>query len=120
MYRDAITQLQKGLSLSGGEPVYLSALGYTYGVSGKRDEALKIVRQLIVLSKRRYVSSYDIALVYVGLGEKDRAFDWLQKSFAERSTNPAFLKNSEIWGEMDTMRSDPRYAELKRRIGMPQ
>jgi TolB-like protein/DNA-binding winged helix-turn-helix (wHTH) protein/Flp pilus assembly protein TadD len=118
MYQDAIAAFQKGLDLSGGAPNYLSFLGYTYGVSGKRNEARKILLQLNQLSKRRYVSSYDIALVYVGLGEKDLAFDWLQNALAERSTDLVFLK-VRTRKEMDSVRSDPRYNELVRRIGLP-
>src|SRR5262249_32331188 len=75
MYPEAIANIQKAVDLSGGTPQFLSALGYTYGVWGKRNEALKILHQLILLSKRRYVSPYNLARVYLGLGEKDRAFD---------------------------------------------
>jgi tetratricopeptide (TPR) repeat protein len=117
MYQDAIAEIQKGVNLSGGAPGPLSALGYTYGVSGKRHEALKILQQLALLSKRRYVPPYDIALVYVGLGEKDRAFDWLQKAVADRSYRLVFLESMK---EMDSLRSDPRYAELVSQVGLPQ
>jgi len=115
MYPEAIANLQKAVDLSGGTPHFLSALGYTYGVWGKRNEALKILHQLTLLSKRRYVLPYDIARVYLGLGEKDRAFDWLQKAVADRSIGPPSLWSK----EMDSIRSDPRYAELIRRIGFP-
>ncbi len=117
MYQDAIAAFQKGLDLSGGAPNYLSFLGYTYGVWGKRDEARKILLQLNQLSKRKYVSPYEIGLVYVGLGEKDMAFDWLQKAVADRSIPLVPLKAEE---EMASLRSDPRYAELLSRIGLPQ
>ncbi|PYV66047.1 MAG: hypothetical protein DMG97_30665 [Acidobacteria bacterium] len=117
MYQEAIAQLQKGVDLSGGAPESLSALGYTYGVSRKRNEALKILHQLTLLSKRRYVPRYQIALVYVGLGEKDRAFDWLQKAVADHSIPLVFLRSAK---EMASLRSDPRYAELLSRIGLPQ
>src|SRR5215510_12744467 len=63
MYPEAIANIQKAVDLSGGTPQFLSALGYTYGVWGKRNEALKILHQLILLSKRRYVLPYDIARV---------------------------------------------------------
>ena len=117
MYQDAIAAFQKGLDLSGGAPNYLSFLGYTYGVWGKRNEAKKILLQLNQLSKRRYVSPYEIGLVYIGLGEKDMAFDWLQKAVADRSIRLVPLKAGE---EMASLRSDPRYAELLSRIGLPQ
>src|SRR5262249_9452071 len=115
MYTEAIANLQKAVDLSGETPQFLSALGYTYGVWGKRNEALKILHQLTLLSKRRYVSPYNIAMVYLGLGEKDRAFDWLQKAVADRSIPPHLVRSK----EMDSIRSDARYAELLRRIGLP-
>jgi tetratricopeptide (TPR) repeat protein len=117
MYQDAIAEIQKGVNLSGGAPNYLSFLGYTYGVWGKRNEARKILLQLSQLSKRKYVSPYEIGLVYVGLGEKDMAFDWLQKAVADRSIPLVPLKDGK---EMASLRSDPRYAELLSRIGLPQ
>jgi TolB-like protein/DNA-binding winged helix-turn-helix (wHTH) protein/Flp pilus assembly protein TadD len=116
MYQDAIANLQKGVDLSGA-PGALSALGYAYGMSGKREEALKTLQRLALLSQRRYVSPYDVATVYAGLGEKDLAFDWLQKAVADRSYEVVFLKSAK---EMDSLRSDPRFAELERRIGLPQ
>jgi Flp pilus assembly protein TadD len=116
MYPEAIEQLQKGVDLSGGSPQPLSLLGYTYGVSGKREKALAIVQKLKLLSKRRYVSPYDIAVVYAGLGEKDLAFDWLQKAVADRSGKLVHIKYDE---KLDTLHSDPRYSELLRRIGLP-
>jgi len=116
MYPEAIAQFQKAVDLSGGAPGALSALGYTYGLSGKRAKALKILQQLTLLSRRRYVPPYDIARVYVGLGEKDRAFDWLEKAVANRSIALPELRYQK---ELDSIRSDPRYSELIRRIGLP-
>src|SRR6516162_6115160 len=121
-YADAIDYFQTAVNLSGGAPGSLtpgslSLLGYAYGVSGKRTDALNVRRQLELLSQRRYVSPYDIAVVYVGLGEKDRAFKWLDKAVAERSTHLVMLNRP---GEMDSLRSDPRFAEVKRRVGLPE
>jgi tetratricopeptide (TPR) repeat protein len=115
MYREAIAAYQKAGGVSGGEPV-LSGLGYTYGIGGKRAEALKTLGQLKALSKRRYVSPASIARVYAGLGEKDLAFDWLQKAVTEHSIWLPGLRTDEEWANL---RSDPRYAELLRRIGLP-
>jgi TolB-like protein/DNA-binding winged helix-turn-helix (wHTH) protein/Tfp pilus assembly protein PilF len=117
MYQDAVAEIQKGVNLSGGAPAYLGHLGYTYGVWGKRNEARKILLQLNQLSKRRYVSPYAIALVYVGLDEKDLAFDWLQKAVTDRSIPPATLRMEE---ELASLRSDPRYALLVSQVGLPQ
>jgi DNA-binding winged helix-turn-helix (wHTH) protein/tetratricopeptide (TPR) repeat protein len=117
MYEDAIAQFQKGLDLSGGEPAYLAALGYVYGLSGKRAEAMNVLTQLASLSKHRYVSPYDIALIHVALGEKDSAFDWLEKALTARSYELVYLRLDK---RMETMRSDPRYSKLVRQIGLPQ
>jgi serine/threonine-protein kinase len=115
MYPEAILSYQKDVELSGGAPGSLSELGYTYGVSGKRDKAFEILERLKQLSKRRRVKAFQFALVYVGLGEKDRAFDWLQKGFADHDIDPGNLRRK----EMESIRSDPRYAELMRGIGLP-
>ena len=85
-------------------------------MSGEQDKALKIVQQLTVLSKHRYVPPYQIAFIYVGLDEKDRAFDWLQKAVADRSILLSLIRRGK---ELDSLRSDPRYSELIRRIGLP-
>jgi tetratricopeptide (TPR) repeat protein len=118
MYEEAIVNIQKGIELSGGAPNALSALGYTYAVSGERDKALKIVQQLTVLSTHRYVRPYHIAFIYAGLGEKDRAFVWLQNAVADRSILYCLL-DSQLRKELESLRSDPRYGELIRRIGLP-
>ncbi len=92
-------------------------MGYTYAVSGKRDEAEKILNQLTELSKRKYVSSYNMALIYIGLGEKDQALEWLENSYKERSDLLVYLK---VEPRLDTLRSDQRFAELMRRVGLAQ
>jgi TolB-like protein/DNA-binding winged helix-turn-helix (wHTH) protein/Flp pilus assembly protein TadD len=119
MYQEAITNTQKSVTLSGGEPRFLSALGYTYAIAGKRNEALGILRQLTLLSKSRYVSPFEIASIYAGLDQKDLAFNWLQKAVAEHSPDVVFLKTTTLQ-EMDSLRSDPRYAGLERLVGLPQ
>lgn len=116
MYPEAIEEIKKGVSLSDQEPEYLSDLGYVYAMSGRRVEATKTLKQLMQLSKRRYVSPYDVARVYVGLGEKDVAFDWLQKALADRTYALLFLRIDE---RMETLRPDPRFQDLLRRINLP-
>jgi TolB-like protein/Flp pilus assembly protein TadD len=119
MYQEAIANTQKSVTLSGGEPRFLSALGYTYAIAGKRKEALGILRQLTLLSKSTYVSPFEIASIHAGLDQKDLAFNWLQKAVAEHSRELVFLKSRTLV-EMDSLRSDPRYAELERQVGLPQ
>jgi hypothetical protein len=111
MYEDAIANLKKAVDLSEGGPGPLSALGYTYGVFGKRKEALKILHQLT----RSNAAPELIAKVYLGLGETDRAFDYLQKAVADHSIHPPSLRDQEL----DSIKSDRRYTELLHRMGLP-
>jgi TolB-like protein/DNA-binding winged helix-turn-helix (wHTH) protein/Tfp pilus assembly protein PilF len=115
-YQEAETQFQKGFELSEGSSEYLGRIGYVYGLERRHADALKIVDELALLSKRRYVSPYHVALVYVGVGDKDSAFDWLEKALDERARDIVFLN----WDDkMASLRSDSRYAELTRRVGLP-
>ena len=68
------------------------------------------------MSKNSYVPAITLAVVYVGMGDKDHAFLWLNKSYDERFTRLAYLRQETVW---DPLRSDPRYAELIRMMGFP-
>jgi TolB-like protein/DNA-binding winged helix-turn-helix (wHTH) protein/Tfp pilus assembly protein PilF len=117
-YVEAIQSFHRAIELSGGAPAQsLSQLGYAYGMSGKRAEAIEILRQLELLSKQRYVPRYAIAVVYVGLGERDLAFDWLDKAVSMHDPALVMLNRP---GEMDSLRSDQRFTELKHRVGLPE
>ena len=116
MYAEALTALQRAKSLSSDSPEVVALIGYTYAVSGRHVEASKILEELQVQSKERYVSPYYPAMVYAGLGERDKAFDWLEKAFEEREGRMTILK---IAPEFDSLRSDPRFASLVRRVGLP-
>ncbi len=117
MYEQAITEYQKALDLSGSRSRIVAELGYIYAVSGKRGEAQKALEELKELSGRRYVSSFYIGLIYMGLGEKDQAFASFERAYEERSPRLIDLKVDPIF---DPLRSDPRFAELLRRVGLPQ
>ena len=114
MYEEAIAEFQKEV-VSRGDPVDTAVLGHAYAVAGNRAEAEKILKELTDLSKDRYVSPYFIALIYVGLNDKDEAFDRLEKAFAERSAGMVFLKVEPMF---DPIRSDPRFQDLLRRVGL--
>src|SRR5215469_419498 len=117
MYPEAIAAWQKARDLSGGDPTdALIGLGYTYAVWGKRAEALKILGELKAQSKRRYVSPSSIALIYLGMGEKDDAFDWLQKALTDHDIRLLLVSKGPEWA---SLRSDPRYTELLTRMGLP-
>ncbi len=116
MLEEAITEFQKGIDLSGGSPTYRAELGHACAVSCRRDEAQKVLNELKELSKRKYVSPYDMALIHAGLGENDRAFDWLQRAYDYRSFYMALLK---VEPAFDNFRPDPRFQDLVRRVGLP-
>lgn len=92
-------------------------LGWVYAVAGKRADALKIAKDTEELSSRTYVDFYQLATIYAGLGEKDEAFRLLEKGYQERSAGMLYLLIDPFW---DNVRSDPRYLDLLRRIGLPQ
>jgi hypothetical protein len=82
-----------------------------------RSEAQKLLDELDGLSQSRYVSAYDLALVHMGLGDKDRAFQLLEKAYQERSSALSWLK---VDARLDPLRSDARFQDLIRRVGLPQ
>lgn len=120
MHKEAIAQLQKSNDLLGGNPGGIATneawLGYAYGLAGRRQDALKIVDTLKNRSRRMYVSPLSIALVYAGLGDKDKAFQWLDKAYNEHSGDMNLLKVNPTW---DPLRSDPRFQDLLRRMNFP-
>ncbi len=115
MYEQAIEQFEKAREQSGGSPVVAAALGHAYALAGKRHEAEKIIEELLDTSKPRIGSSYDIAIIYTGLGEKERAFEWLEKAFHERNDSLAYLNADP---RFDPIRTDPRFDHLLNRIGL--
>jgi TolB-like protein len=115
-YPEAISEIQLAASLSGRLPSVLSALGYTRGLMGEGAEARKILDELHLLSAKRYVSAYDMALVHLGLGETDRVMEWLEKAFKERSSWMVWLKAEPVF---DNLRSDPRFQRIVQDVGLP-
>jgi len=112
MYNEAIAELQKAIELSAGSTTFRSNLAYAYAESGKREEASKILSEL--KNKSHGVpNAPEIALVYVGLDDKNQAMAWLEKAYAERF-NPSVLRRPAF----DPLRSDPRFQNLLRRIGL--
>lgn len=117
MYQEAISEHQKAISLDPENAFALSSLGYTYTISGRKDEARKVLNQIQELSARRYVSPLDIASIYAGLGEKDKTFELLEKAYREHDNDLLFLK---VHPPLESLRSDSRFQDLLRRIGLPQ
>lgn len=117
MFQEAKEEVRKAVLLSDQPPTMTATLGYIYAVSGELQEARKILTELTELSKRQFFSPYHIGLIHVALGEKDEAFVWLEQSFeAKEDAVVSFKQNPRL----DPLRSDPRFADLVRRIGLPE
>ena len=92
-----------------------AGLGWVYALAGRRGDARKVIEQFKVLEARADVDHYNVAVVYAGLGEKDRTFEALERAYAQRSGSLAFLNADPFFKDM---RSDPRYEDLLHRIGL--
>ncbi len=117
MYREALAEYEKFATLSGGSPLSTAFVAYAHARLGQRSQAFGVLDQLRAASKQRYVPALSFAIVYVGLGEKEQAFLWLQKAYDERTNSLAYLKVQATW---DPLRPEPRFADLVRRMGLPQ
>jgi len=94
-----------------------AALTQTLGTARRREEAIQILDDLTKLAKQKYVPSYFFAGIHIGLGEDDRAIEYLEKSYEERSHWLIYLH---LDPSMDGLRSNPRFQDVLRRIGLPQ
>ncbi len=115
MHSQAIESFEKGTTFIEIRTMSIAALGYAYAVIGKKNDAQNRLDQLKDLSKKKYVDPFDIALIYVGLGEKELAFEWLEKAYEERSMYMFLIKVDPFF---DNLRSDPRYISLLEKMGL--
>jgi TolB-like protein/DNA-binding winged helix-turn-helix (wHTH) protein len=113
--RQAVAELRKAASLPTGGVYEMMYLGHALAVAGAKAEAQKELDKMFALSKSRYVPPSFIAMIYVGLGDKDRAFALFEKAYAEKFVHPWVLSDPRL----DPIRSDARFKDLKRRIGLP-
>jgi len=113
LHEEAIKELQKAIAIAGRTASVLALLGHAYATSGKQAEAQKILAELKEMSKTAYVSPWDMAILYVGLDDKDRALEQLNKAYDDRAGWIIDLKVDPI---LDPLRSDPRFAELVSRM----
>ncbi len=116
MYDEGIAVFERELVTSPGNPNVLSDLGRGYALAGRKAEAQKVLDQLSAISKQRYVAPKSVATIYADLGEKDRAFEWLEKSYQDRSISAGVGIKS--FPAFDPLRSDPRFADLLRRMNL--
>jgi tetratricopeptide (TPR) repeat protein len=98
------------------DPEAFGCLGYAYGIAGERSKALDVLGELLEVRKTRYIQPQNVALVYIGLGEYDSAFEWLDRAYIDRCGPLTYLK---VWPFIDRLRSDPRYIDLITRLGLP-
>jgi len=111
MYQEAISEFHAALLGIATQP--LAGIGHAYALSGRRSEALKVLEQLQETSTRSFVSPFDFATVYVGLGEKDQAIAWLERAIEVHSFPVIYLNTDP---RFDSLRSDPRYLALLHRV----
>ena len=116
MVPQAIAELRKAAAISGDSPPMLGSLGHAFGVTGNKAEADKILGQLLEQSKKQYVSPFYVSIVYAGLHENEKAMDWLEKAYEDRSNAIIFVK---VDPDFDGLRSNPRFQALLRRLALP-
>lgn len=114
---EAISECEKGQASSPDAGAFDPLLSYAYARAGRKTEAVKILQRMHAASAIRYMPPTDFAWVYTGLGDKEQAFHWLETALAQRDTNLERFKVDPIW---DPLRSDARFADLVRRVGLPQ
>jgi TolB-like protein/Flp pilus assembly protein TadD len=117
MYREAISEFQQAVNNSNRAPQPLVALGHAYAVSGETIEAQKVLDELKGLSQERYVSPYGVAIVYLGLGDHERTYQWLDRAYDEENTELTFLR---VDPRLDPLRNDLRFKELLKKVGFPE
>jgi tetratricopeptide (TPR) repeat protein len=110
----AIASMQRALQLA-VDPEASAMLGHVYGRAGRRADAERIVSSLVDQYRRGRGQAYAVALVHAGLGDRDRAFDWLDKAFEDRSE---YVITLQVDAMLDPLRSDPRFEGFLRRAGL--
>jgi len=115
-YEAALAEGEKGVQLSGGSTLMKAALAQSLATAGQKEKSLHILDELTKLSRHKYVAPYFLAGIHIGLGEADRAMEYLEKSFEEHSHWLIYLH---LDPGMDGLRSNARFLELLQRVGLP-
>ena len=113
-YKDALDEFEKAYAL-GKDPRVLMLCSVTYSRMGRRDEAAKKIKELEKIAREKYVSPYYFALAFTALGEKDKAFEWLEKAFAAREGRMTMIKADPLLKDLN---SDSHFKELLKRVGL--
>jgi adenylate cyclase len=117
MYADVISLYKTSIESDPSGDDFIQVLGYAYAKSGRRSEAEEVLRKLDELANRQYAERFGPATIYAALGEKDKAFAELEKSFIARDWGIARLS---VDYNIDSLRDDPRYKDLVRRMRLPE
>jgi len=117
MLRKALMEGKKAAAFDSDKAAILGCIGGCYASLGRKNEAVKVIKQLRELAKKRYVPSFVFAWIYMNLREKERTLEYLEQAYAERSSYLAVIG---IETGLDFLRSDPRFANLQRKIGLPE
>jgi TolB-like protein/DNA-binding winged helix-turn-helix (wHTH) protein/Tfp pilus assembly protein PilF len=116
MYKEGMVDFEKGVAISPDDAVALTGLGYGYAVTGRSAEAQTVLDKLTSLSKQKYVGAIFMAKIYTGLRQQEKAFEWLEKAYEDRSiVSVGFIKTNPMF---DPLRPDPRFADLLRRTNL--
>lgn len=115
MYPEALAAFEKAITLSGRGSDNLAALAYVHARAGQRRQAERVLATMKQMSRETYVSAYNMALVYTGLGDKESAFEWLEEALSERAWAMAEVN---VEPALDPLRSDPRFGDIVRRVGL--
>jgi tetratricopeptide (TPR) repeat protein len=115
MFEEAFAEAQKAIELTGGASITKASLGYAYAMAGRSEEARKILAELAEISNKTYVSPVAIAVIHARLGEKDKAFKYLEKAYEIRDHWMDYLKVLRMFGPL---RGDPRFADLLKKMNL--
>jgi TolB-like protein/DNA-binding winged helix-turn-helix (wHTH) protein/Flp pilus assembly protein TadD len=116
LHSEAVDELKRAANLSGGSPLYTAQVGVAFAVAGRNRDALRMARELEIMSRTRYVSPYGLAQIYSALNKKDDTFKWLQTAYDDHAVWMGYLAVDPIF---DRYRSDERFKDLLRRVGLP-
>ncbi len=115
MYREAISAAQKGFEFTGGAPITKGIYGCILAMSGDKEKAEQVLFELKEQAKLGFVPTFAVTLIYIGLGDKENAFDWFEKGIEQRDPALFHIKASP---EADILRSDPRYKAFLKKMNL--
>jgi TolB-like protein/Tfp pilus assembly protein PilF len=115
-YEEALASATRARQSGGGSTEPLSLIGHAAACLGRRDHAQDALRELLSMTEARYVPPYNVALVYLALGDIEKCLEWLERAFADRDVRLVFLRVEPKW---NPLRSNPRFRNLVKRVGLP-